>query len=201
MNFPNNGSLFQYISCYCLSCPIIIIVPCHSHFNTSHVTVYLSAHVVTVFELAFQYISCYCLSGSAPDYSSIFQISIHLMLLFIGMTHKYIVWSTNFNTSHVTVYREGRINNRTVNNISIHLMLLFIFTRPTNQHLFFFISIHLMLLFIFSLWLWWYHLYDFNTSHVTVYLLSILRQPWYWKFQYISCYCLSLSTHVLHFCI
>ena len=37
-------SLFQYISCYCLSAVEIMLVICLVDFNTSHVTVYQRAH-------------------------------------------------------------------------------------------------------------------------------------------------------------
>ena len=96
---------FQYISCYCLSFSSLSSLGTGINFNTSHVTVYLSA----------------CNTSDKR-----FLISIHLMLLFI--TYKVVIqinWRY-FNTSHVTVYRmktkktNGRIK------ISIHLMLLFI---------------------------------------------------------------------------
>ena len=54
--------LFQYISCYCLSCFVYILLFATSDFNTSHVTVYP-----------------YILASTAI----ILMISIHLMLLFI----------------------------------------------------------------------------------------------------------------------
>ena len=141
---------FQYISCYCLSRPsvslvvfsfisihlmllfihyISIFVFFSINFNTSHVTVYLSAcntsdkrflisihlmllfikkglgqnpaltiisiHLMLLFILSsgvdrrvgnvFQYISCYCLSCVRWFCKTCKQISIHLMLLFIGM--------------------------------------------------------------------------------------------------------------------
>ena len=76
--------------------------------------------------------------------------------------------------------------------VSIHLMLLFI--RNSQQGLIHRtqVSIHLMLLFIavrffpigpiFS---------SFNTSHVVIYLKSIVRRSIFYSFQYISCCYLS----------
>ena len=97
--------LFQYISCYCLSYSLQRAFHRFPYFNTSHVTVYPYAALVSSFIAPFQYISCYCLSLSG----------LHC--------HQY---HTDFNTSHVTVYRVQRTEawNRVF--ISIHLMLLFI---------------------------------------------------------------------------
>ena len=100
------------------------------------------------------------------------NISIHLMLLFIGWIFK---------------------RTTGTNKISIHLMLLFIVTVSEQDSLrivFQYISCYCLSLpgRIVSILTT-----DFNTSHVTVYpsfsasLLSSLS-----KFQYISCYCLSL---------
>ena len=54
---------FQYISCYCLSIPYVLIIVIKFHFNTSHVTVYLFL---------------------LHRLSHTNAISIHLMLLFIS---------------------------------------------------------------------------------------------------------------------
>ena len=95
---------------------------------------YISCYCLSMIGLAkgddhpvFQYISCYCLSASTASASTI---------------------SSNFNTSHVTVYQWYY-----------------------DSRLFTFI--------------------DFNTSHVTVYLLGSAFAPFFFAFQYISCYCLS----------
>ena len=99
-----------------------------THFNTSHVTVYLYAGV------------------SDPEVSS---ISIHLMLLFIGFL--YVSESgtfIHFNTSHVTVYLNCvNINpqsslNFNTSHVTVYHHRLFLFSSR------FPISIHLMLLFI-----------------------------------------------------
>ena len=119
-------------------------------------------------------------------------ISIHLMLLFINLNR----WENNvfdyFNTSHVTVYLDAGTSNSVPCVISIHLMLLFIWMICSPE----FMATY------------------FNTSHVTVYPaynvvqinqtsisihlmllfinVFILCYSGFCKFQYISCYCLSL---------
>ena len=98
-------TLFQYISCYCLSIwtqqrhlllhisihlmllfiQAPIVMHCLSkNFNTSHVTVYHSVAVEPLLNT---------------------KISIHLMLLFIDVVYQSSVISPHFNTSHVTVYQ------------------------------------------------------------------------------------------------
>ena len=99
-------SLFQYISCYCLS---NVIPECPDHaFVFQYISCYCLSYPmpqsVTGFD-SFQYISCYCLSDS------------HCMSL---ETQWY------FNTSHVTVYLCISIPECVYIRISIHLMLLFI---------------------------------------------------------------------------
>ena len=163
--------LFQYISCYCLSCVRWFCKTCKQ----------ISIHLMLLFihsdqnflpvSDSFQYISCYCLSlrphvtvrpvlyfntshvtvyQILTSFNSTFHhISIHLMLLFIMIAYKIDVLEAHFNTSHVTVYRK----------------------ETTSRYRYRFISIHLMLLFIF--------LISFVTSSTR-------------SFQYISCYCLSV---------
>ena len=119
-------SIFQYISCYCLSILVLFhsenefisihlmllfiklvvrIIGLSVHFNTSHVTVYR----ITV-----------------TQFKANLCISIHLMLLFIGLGLTFTDSSLNFNTSHVTVYLIVRDTALFKISISIHLMLLFI---------------------------------------------------------------------------
>ena len=129
----------------------------HSHFNTSHVTVYHRRNVIPV---------------------HVGLISIHLMLLFIGI-------NSTFETKK--------------SYISIHLMLLFITVwmyHPCSRCS---ISIHLMLLFICNQncdsrcgWLFQY---------ISCYCLSKIQGAsikYCYGFQYISCYCLSYPVHCLH---
>ena len=98
-------TLFQYISCYCLS---------SSHSSSSsgsfifqYISCYcLSSYPVNFFivNISFQYISCYCLSLRLCLCSFFLCISIHLMLLFISIWNTPSVFPFHFNTSHVTVY-------------------------------------------------------------------------------------------------
>ena len=98
------------------------------NFNTSHVTVYRRKRNFRSAFVLFQYISCYCLSPLEQVLKNKHKrISIHLMLLFIDSKFIFNVrknfisihlmllfileglltsqnWS-DFNTSHVTVYR------------------------------------------------------------------------------------------------
>ena len=148
-----------------------ITVNLPAYFNTSHVTVYRFTQPVIIDKNKFQYISCYCLSLRPPNIPYTLNISIHLMLLFIG--NAFIlsrIW-LNFNTSHVTVYRSGYRLLWFCLVISIHLMLLFILNVEIRVAFCACISIHLMLLFI-------------QFSKNPVILLA--------RFQYISCYCLSV---------
>ena len=82
VNFPVYW--FQYISCYCLSIRERLQIYQNNYFNTSHVTVYPANSLRFNFKLSFQYISCYCLSCNNFILSiTPWDISIHLMLLFI----------------------------------------------------------------------------------------------------------------------
>ena len=141
------------------------------YFNTSHVIVYrlcagmlpeedeISIHLMLLFIpliqhriavlILFQYISCYCLSiGVITEclYSANFNTS-HVIVYRLFLTGS--LWNPpNFNTSHVIVYHRLRHSYRDSASISIHLMLLFIFTFLLRHFSFLHISIHLMLLFI-----------------------------------------------------
>ena len=128
-----------------------------------------------------------------PLYTTFYIVSIYLMLLFIGSilvkiaedaefqyTSCYSLSSSascfsfllpGFNTSHVTLYRCKGPRKCPGSLVSIHLMLLFIYSRWSLMR---------------TKW-------RFNTSHVTLYLTA--HEPDYpiLKFQYISCYSLSLA--------
>ena len=102
---------FQYISCYCLSCPKI--VGDNVDLSFQYISCYCLSSVIQVDRFhasSFQYISCYCLSY---------------------LRHVYSHLSLNFNTSHVTVYRYHSTSFFFATFISIHLMLLFIFSSPS----------------------------------------------------------------------
>ena len=101
----NHKTIFQYISCYCLSCVRWFCKTCKqisihlmllfitSLSITAYQLPFISIHLMLLFisvadALAlgrdkFQYISCYCLSSSTCTSSPSLWISIHLMLLFI----------------------------------------------------------------------------------------------------------------------
>ena len=74
-------------------------------FNTSHVTLYQKIHFYNRRKDKFQYISCYSLSGRSVRTNCSLNVSIHLMLLFIGKCKKVKFCYFCFNTSHVTLYR------------------------------------------------------------------------------------------------
>ena len=101
-----NNSIFQNISCYCLSQEPDRLQIFHYHFKTSHVIVYQLPDL------------CLYLSD---------RISKHLMLLFIYMNFQQGVAKQYFKTSHVIVYPREYEKCGTVHGISKHLMLLFIF--------------------------------------------------------------------------
>ena len=165
-------SWFQYISCYSLSVQGAAEMPWLISFNTSHVTLYLQQMVADADEVTFQHISCYSLSDQYTVKPFSNTVSIHLMLLFILETVRDHPEYSRFNTSHVTLYREEVVWYGTENCVSIHLMLLFIVLAKPKQY---------------AAWR------SFNTSHVTLYLTA--HEPDYpiLKFQYISCYSLSMA--------
>ena len=130
-----------------------------SNSSCSFPRILISIHLMLLFIISspclfspffkFQYISCYCLS--VPF-------------------NKFLFCYIHFNTSHVTVYRNGRVQPNSCKLISIHLMLLFINPcdlrriRSVNfntSH----VTVYLELMENGT-----FHQHDFNTSHVTVYL-------------------------------
>ena len=122
------------------------------------------------------------------------EISIHLMLLFIISSPSSSFTVCDFNTSHVTVYLPLGWRTGATLFISIHLMLLFIQHAVFQILIRIRISIHLMLLFIGQeTAICIPGITDFNTSHVTVYHLYVLSLIFLTRFQYISCYCLSMQ--------
>ena len=75
---------FKYISCSCLSIPLLSHPPSVSYSNTSHVPVYQIPAGRTIGEInAFKYISCSCLSLQRGCNAHSLSIQIHLMFLFI----------------------------------------------------------------------------------------------------------------------
>ena len=141
--------MFQYISCYSLSAWKAKGLALHTSFNTSHITLYQT-------------------SGTGTDRRK--QVSIHLMLLFIGKgcsnfsclyTFQYIscyslslpltgfrCWLLRFNTSHVTLYRVSESDTfRTL--WTFQYISCYSLSKKSCIHICcFMVSIHLMLLFI-----------------------------------------------------
>ena len=139
----NTSHVTVYLSALFL---IIVLV---MHFNTSHVTVYRPLQAHRFFHHTFQYIPCYGLS----------QCSALLRLL-----------SAYFNTSHVTVYPMAKS--------LIHII-------PTD-----FNTSHVTV-YLYLQTQWIYGLVNFNTSHVTVYPFEWVDNASGSAFQYIPCYGLS----------
>ena len=109
------------------------------------------------------------------------------MLLFIFIREEYLTEEANFNTSHVTVYQKDWTAKVADSTISIHLMLLFIFSLCcfiNSIKIFQYISCYCLsyLSFLDAI-----SLYNFNTSHVTVYL-----EEWSEKGDYIQ-----ISIHLM----
>ena len=110
------------------------------------------------------------ISGKYSFYPVYKIISIHLMLLFIFLPDVPPALFINFNTSHVTVYRNFlyfRYSSKENFNTSHVTVYLYVLCVNVASYI------------------------NFNTSHVTVYqILSVCDfvSP---SFQYISCYCLS----------
>ena len=149
------------------------------------------------------------------------EVSIHLMLLFIFLP-EFLLWSCllSFNTSHVTLYlyQSFCLGELWTFFVSIHLMLLFIvFSLLKILHIkqFQYISCYSLSI---SVILPEEMDKRFNTSHVTLYLLTLTK--WIYaakvsihlmllfisvpiaylrkviKFQYISCYSLSTLSNL-----
>ena len=118
--------LFQYISCYCLSSPGFNVGLSYSRF---------------------QYISCYCLSLIGVHFQRGHRISIHLMLLFIISGFIIPRVKCHFNTSHVTVYLGHRVMEL-IKDIFQYISCYCLSRRRKDNGEHEFISIHLMLLFI-----------------------------------------------------
>ena len=114
------------------------------------------------------------------------------MLLFIAVRQIQCLAVFYFNTSHVTVYRNhiwADQPRKWFQYISCYcLSRSMAVPSPITR-----ISIHLMLLFIIQGLIDLVILMHFNTSHVTVYRLHRVSLYNIEQFQYISCYCLSIS--------
>ena len=101
-----NNSIFQNISCYCLSQEPDRLQIFHYHFKTSHVIVYLLTMLLSSFFLRY------------------FKTSHVIVYPIPEGSGAWIFY--NFKTSHVIVYRAYAHEERKSKPISKHLMLLFI---------------------------------------------------------------------------
>ena len=99
------GAAFQYISCYSLSKGRWNLNLRMMRFNTSHVTLYLTAATGQKITVVFQYISCYSLSAKnwAMDHLECeFQYISCYSLSYQNSETELVKFC--FNTSHVTLY-------------------------------------------------------------------------------------------------
>ena len=141
-------ALFQYISCYSLSCTLSICL------STFAVSIHLMLLFINV-------------RVRNPVHYDGFNTSHVTLYHFCIQTIKRLLH--RFNTSHVTLYRFNTIFFCLGFDVSIHLMLLFILYTVSSVSTVV-VSIHLMLLFIddgtgdIT-----YSITSFNTSHVTLY--------------------------------
>ena len=166
---------FQYISCYSLSQSARSRLRENRGFNTSHVTLYLEQnrdcqqfnHVSIHLMLLFIYILFGTLCTTAP-------VSIHLMLLFISK--HFHIYQIFYKFQYISCYslstqkgiQEKR--SRTFQYISCYSLSLDAVLGRENY-------------------------IRFNTSHVTLYLITMYVGENETLFQYISCYSLSWLHH------
>ena len=186
------------------------------HFNTSHVTVYryLDCCFFRISGISIHLMLLFITSARRTERGAD-TISIHLMLLFIGFVSFRYSASSNFNTSHVTVYQCGYFpqmdifKNFNTSHVTVYQSqrirkMLRILNFNTSH-----VTVYLQTDGDYITFSW-----HFNTSHVTVYPntssrilpivaisihLMLLFIGWVFcgrifsiAFQYISCYCLSL---------
>ncbi len=163
---------FQYISCYSLSIP---------------------EDVQDKIKKLFQYISCYSLSKISRPWSAV-QIPFQYISCYSLSNYDKLsdAWDYCFNTSHVTLYQSFRqkIKCFLVSFNTSHVTL-YLFVWCTAPY-FLTVSIHLMLLFIRLVITFFFEMVCFNTSHVTLYQAAPMVKVIDCKFQYISCYSLSV---------
>ena len=146
------------------------------YFNTSHVTVY--PYGILHYYLFVSYFN----TSHVTVYQEIQKhkgtcnvISIHLMLLFIRFIIPPPFLTGDFNTSHVTVYQEILLESQ-------YQLSNFNTSHVTVYHRLSLSIIHFIK--------------NFNTSHVTVYPIHFFMYRDNFKFQYISCYCLSIIANM-----
>ena len=118
----------------------------------------------------FQYISCYCLSCCFNSSSGIKKISIHLMLLFIGVGFSFESIGTKF--QYISCYcLSYAVTGENLELVTFQYISCYCLSTGELK--------------VLKPWS------DFNTSHVTVYQGANIDFEVGAEFQYISCYCLS----------
>ena len=149
--------------------------------------------------MPFQYISCYSLSWGWYSQKERWRVSIHLMLLFIGI-QKDIQGVFKVVSIHLMLlFIWWKSVQRVPSSVSIHLMLLFIRSKESRSGRWRIVSIHLMLLFILHR-----RGNPGRNSHVSIHLMLLFifhhngRNVRAETFQYISCYSLSVTCVWLH---
>ena len=105
-----NGFNTSHVTLYLM--PLSFQIKYLKCFNTSHVTLYQCGYVLATTVHGFQYISCYSLSKERKTRLTI---------------------PVSFNTSHVTLYPGGIQRSDYGLIVSIHLMLLFIFVKCASD--------------------------------------------------------------------
>ena len=143
--------VFQYISCYCLSASTASASTISSNFTTSHVTVYqwyYDSRLFTFIDFNTSHVTVY--PELIQKWTMLKCISIHLMLLFIGLFNLATKGCDSFQYISCYCLSNSSDSYDHGTDISIHLMLLFIsfggFITVSRSY--------------------------FNTSHVTVYRLT-----------------------------
>ena len=132
-------------------------------------------------------------------YTTFYIVSIHLMLLFIGVIFNSCRWCKRFNTSHVTLYLVRGLCSCSACRVSIHLMLLFIRNVRWNSRKWFGFNTSHVTLYQYKACKLHIRPERFNTSHVTLYLEGEIIEEKPLTFQYISCYSLSISCPICFF--
>ena len=120
-----------------------------------------------------------------------FDVSIHLMLLFIIFAQINCNFLYSFNTSHVTLYQhleQPSSSARSCFNTSHVTLYLEEALKKASEFMFQYISCYSLSVYgrCFCR-----RSLSFNTSHVTLYQTGFQLVPHVFKFQYISCYSLS----------
>ena len=97
---------FKYISCYCLSMTVFLLLWIRMNSNTSHVIVYPNLMHIRKRLHIFKYISCYCLSPCGTLCASVSLLFKYISCYCLSGVFCFIShFTADSNTSHVIVYR------------------------------------------------------------------------------------------------